>query len=553
MKPKNIEPSFKFRKHMSIGSLGAEEDDLFLQSCFIDTGDFDIALATNAPQSIILGRTGAGKTALLEKVKLECENVIELNPEELSLSYISNSDILSFISKIGVNLDLFFQLLWRHIFSVELIKKKYNIGNEDQVKNFFSSFSFSFKKDRKKEKAIEYLNQWGSQFWLETDIRVQEITQKIESEISSKVDLSSYGVPISSEGALRLNDEQKLDISERATKVVNSVQIQQLNDLIRFLGDEVFDDLQNKFYIIIDKLDENWVDDSIRHELIRALIETIKSFRNIRPVKILISLRKDLLDRVIARTSYQGFQPEKYKDLYLPLKWNRDELYDLVSKRIGQLFREQYTSKPVTYEDVFSETVGTQNSIDFMLDRTLMRPRDIIYYVNQCISISQGKSKITAQTIRDSEISYSKDRLDSLSYEWGADYPLFHIYTNILRRKPSVFTHSDISREMIDELCIELILNETNSNDPVKKWAINYYEKGEFSRSIFLNRLLSVFYKIGIIGIKKDSHSSVVWYQDNDLSISESEFKRSSFIHIHPLVWRELGIIPKSNTKKKGH
>ncbi len=266
----------------------------------------------------------------------------------------------------------------------------------------------------------------------------------------------------------------------------------------------------------------------------------------------MISLRKDLLDRVIAKTSYQGFQPEKYKDLYLPLKWNRDELYDLVSKRIGQLFREQYTRKPVTYEDVFSETVGSQNSIDFMLDRTLMRPRDIIYFVNQCISISLGKSKITAQTIRDSEISYSKDRLDSLSYEWGADYPLFHIYTNILRRKSSVFTHSDISREMIDELSIELILNEAHSNDPVRKWAISYYEKSEFSRSTFLNKLLSVLYKIGIIGVKKDSHSSVVWYQDNDLTISESEFKRSSFIHIHPLVWRELGVMPTTpNYKKK--
>ena len=306
---------------MSIGNLGAEEDHEFLQSCFIDTGDYEVAMDTSKSQSIVLGRTGSGKSALLEKIKDDCEHSVEIHPEELSLNYISNSNILNFVGQLGVNLDLFFQLLWRHIFAVELIKARYKISNEDQVKGFFDRLNFSIKKDRKRERAVEYLRNWGDKFWLETDVRIQELTKQIEEQLSAGIKANDYGVPINAEGARKLSEEQRFEISERATKVVNSVQIQKLNDLIRFLGDEVFDDEQHKYYITIDKLDENWVDDNLRYQLIRALIDTVKSFRNIQPVKILIALRKDLLDRVLARTSYQGFQPEKYKDLYLPVKW----------------------------------------------------------------------------------------------------------------------------------------------------------------------------------------------------------------------------------------
>lgn len=541
--------AFKFKKHMSIGKLGAEEDHLFLRSCFVDTGDFQVAIDTDSSHSIVLGRTGSGKSALLEKIKEECEHAIEIHPEELSLNYISNSNILSFVSQVGVNLDLFFQLLWRHIFAVELIKTRYKITNEDQVQGFFDRISLNFKKDRKRERAIEYLREWGDKFWLETDVRIQELTKKIESELKAGIKVSELGVPLTAEGAKKLSEEQKYEVSERATKIVNNVQIQKLNELIRFMGDDVFDDPQNKFYITIDKLDENWIDDSLRYQLIRALIETIKTFRNIEPVKILIALRKDLLDRVLEHTNYQGFQPEKYRDLYLPVKWNSEDLYNLVSKRVGQLMRQQYTTKAAKFDDVFPTHVGNQKCIDFIVDRTLLRPRDVIVYVNQCIELAQGRTQITASLVREAEIAYSKDRISSLGYEWGADYPLFHRYMNLLRKKKSTFKHSDISKDEIDEFALELILDETVTLDPVRKLAVDYYEKSNISRSVFLNIFLTILYRIGIIGVKKDAYSSVVWSQDNDLVLSESEAKRSSFFHIHPMIWRELGIIPTSKRK----
>ena len=56
---------FTFRKHATIGAAAAEEDAKFLSECFVDTGDLEVLLDCSDRRRIILGRTGAGKSALL--------------------------------------------------------------------------------------------------------------------------------------------------------------------------------------------------------------------------------------------------------------------------------------------------------------------------------------------------------------------------------------------------------------------------------------------------------------------------------------------------------
>ena len=114
--------TFRFRKHDIVGAADAEDDLDFLRSCFIDTGSLRVLKNCADPRRIVLGRTGSGKTALLKRLAEAEERVIEVHPESLSLGYISNSTILRFFSSLGVNLDIFFKLLWRHVFTVEILK-----------------------------------------------------------------------------------------------------------------------------------------------------------------------------------------------------------------------------------------------------------------------------------------------------------------------------------------------------------------------------------------------------------------------------------------------
>src|SRR6185437_5333839 len=101
---------FKFRSHDHVGAADAESDQSFLSKCFIDTGEIDLLLDCNDHRRIVLGRTGAGKTALITHLSERTNRTINIKPESLALAYISNSTILQFVNELGVNLDTFFKL-----------------------------------------------------------------------------------------------------------------------------------------------------------------------------------------------------------------------------------------------------------------------------------------------------------------------------------------------------------------------------------------------------------------------------------------------------------
>ncbi|HEU5406155.1 MAG TPA: hypothetical protein VFU48_00205, partial [Nitrospira sp.] len=192
--------------------------------------------------------------------------------------------------------------------------------------------------------------------------------------------------------------------------------IRQLSDVLDLL-DDILKDPQKHYFITIDRLDEHWVEDKTRYRLIRALIETVKDFRKVRHAKILIAIRYDLLARVIKLTRDPGFQEEKYQSLFLPIEWTKDGLTSVLDGRINHLVKQRYTTKPVTHKDVLPEKVQREKALSYILERTLLRPRDAIVFFNKCIEYAEDRPVITATMIRDAEGEYSKDRLRALAVE----------------------------------------------------------------------------------------------------------------------------------------
>jgi len=159
------------------------------------------------------------------------------------------------------------------------------------------------------------------------------------------------------------------------------VQIRELTNVMELLDEILATNSQQHYLITIDKLDEDWIEDQFRFRLIRALIETsIDFYSNVKNVKILVALRSDLLDRVLRYTRDSGFQEEKIRTSCLDLVWNQNQLTEVLDSRINVLVKNQYTKDRVTYKDVLPEKIGKQPTIEYMVDRTLLRPRDIIQF-----------------------------------------------------------------------------------------------------------------------------------------------------------------------------
>lgn len=267
---------FRFRRQDNIGAADAEDDNHFLLNCFIDKGDLEILRDCSDPRTLVLGRTGTGKTALLIKLAEIEERTINIKPETLSLSYISNSTIITFLSNLGVNLDVFYKLLWRHVLAVEIIKFHFGINNDQSLKSFGQRFRNLFM-NKKERNAMRYLEKWGSTFWEATEYRIKEITTQFENQVKSNVRSKFPGFSFSVESLSKLTEEEKAEIHHRAQYVLNNVQVRQLSDIIDLI-DTILSDRQKPYFLTIDRLDEGWVEDKLRYKLIRALIETAKEF-----------------------------------------------------------------------------------------------------------------------------------------------------------------------------------------------------------------------------------------------------------------------------------
>lgn len=539
LKPKQTSNTFRFRKHSSIGAPDAESDSEFLEHCFIDIGDLEVLRDTDSPKRIVLGRTGSGKSALLRELVRREEHVVELNPQALALNHVANSNIVQFLEAAGVNLDSFYQLLWKHVLAIELLSMKFSLssGNSQPLWEIIKD---GLNQKSTRRKAIDYVEQWAPKFWLESEFRVKEITQKFEenakADFKGRIDVLEIGVG----GGRALSEELKAEVVTKGQRVVNELQLQELAELIRLLGEEIFVDPQQKYFVVIDTLDENWVDDRIKLKLIRALLEVARSFQKVRQVKIIVALRIDLIRRVFNRTRDSGFQEEKFEGLSLNVGWRPANIRQMLEERINYLIRRDYTSTKLTFEDIFPNRVGGYSAFDYIVDRTLLRPRDAISFVNECLSLVEGKTTVNSATVKQAEGVYSHGRMDALVDEWIADYPCLKTYTKFIAGKPSRLKLSEFSKAVVESYIVD-VCSDLPEGDFIYRTGQDVMD-GKKTPHAFVIEMVKILYGVGLLGVKPEAYAKFQWAFDPHASLSDGQIKPSASIEIHPAYSRALGV-----------
>jgi len=576
---------YRFRKHDSIGANDAEDDERFLRDCFEDTGDLKTLLNCSHPARIVLGRTGSGKTALLLQLKRYSDNVLAVDPEHLSLNYIANSTIIQYLSSLGINLDPFYKLLWRHVFAVTIIQDRFDIVDEEKQKSFLDRFMERFEsresrtqKQRERERhkrALNYLRRWGDKFFQDVEHRTKEVTERFESEVVKTVKGSTGVDLLAGVGAagVRFKDateatsaskdivgtELNHEIVNRAKTVIHEIQVQELAGIIELVN-EILDDPQKPCYIMIDRLDEQWAEESIRHRLLKGLIDTVREFGKVRNGKIIVCLRIDLLERLFREMrSEAGFQEDKYRSLYFPICWTRPQLTNLLDKRIAILIRDQYTGYTPSCADIVPKDLNVgrkkrKRTISWILDRTWLRPRDAIEFFNACIRRAEGKAKLTQQIILEAEGEYSRGRLRAIAQEWFKDYPLLPDCAKaLLANRESAFHLEDIDKKALDEWVLAVVGSEKSEAGRLWKLADSYYDTADScydtadSDEAVMNlrrEVGLVFYRTGLVGLKTRTGLAVRWADNESYSVSPAELDNDTEVHVHPGVWRVLGINP---------
>lgn len=545
-------PKFKFRLNDSIGAADAANDTDNLQQCFVDIGIVEQLKNKSNKGRILLGRTGAGKTALLRILAEDCEHVIPIDPESLALNHISNSNILQFFTNIGMNLEVFYKLLWRHVIAIELFQKHFDLHDEESkataigtLINAARSRTTIFRDSReqkKRKRALEYLDKWGGRFWEDTEVRIKEVTTNMENSLKSTLGGDMSLLQANLEALRRISSEQKADIINRAQKVVNEVQVRELGTIIELVG-ELLSDPQKRYYVIIDKLDENWVDDKIRYKLIMGLIETCKDFSELENVKILIALRKDLLDRVFRLTDPSGRQREKYEFLEIPIRWPETSLIETIDKRLFRLAKERgYKGVYYNHTDFLPKRYEGQSISNFIVERA-QRPRDIIRLINACLPFAVDDSRINPAQFKDALGDYSRSRLTALYDEWRLDLPQLETFVDLIKGHPCSFKISKFERSAIADFCLQFAVDNPDAKGLLGTPALQV-ANDELDYESFVKILALTFYKIGLAGLKLAPHESATWVDVDGRSVSSAELTLNSSLEVHPTYHRALGIRP---------
>jgi hypothetical protein len=281
-----------------------------------------------------------------------------------------------------------------------------------------------------------------------------------------------------------------------------------------------------------------------RYLLIRSLIETIGDFRQVTNVKIIAALRTDLIERVFRFTRDSGFQEEKYRSLYLPLRWTKPQLLNVLDRRVKFLVRQTYTKRTVGYADLLPEKIGRNDTgSDYLVDRTLMRPRDLIEFFNGIIELAASKPTVTREMILEGEGAYSKNRMRSLQDEWINEYPALIECTSLLKQQNKAFRLNAVSQEQVEEFCLNYTIRHQTEGDLLSAQARAVAE-GLLSWNMFLQSTAHAFYLTGMVGLKTERFETYQWAHEGTSTVIADTIDMETSVSVHPMFHRVLGIKP---------
>ena len=338
-----------------------------------------------------------------------------------------------------------------------------------------------------------------------------------------------------------MSAEKKSQLQRVARKFIAPQLLTDLAKVIDTLAE--YDSKQQCSYILIDQLDENWIDESIKYPMIRALIESLKSLRRITDLKTIVSLRSDLLEKVILETRDSGFQSEKYEDYTIRLKWDATLLKELVNKRINYLFRRKYSTQNITFEDIFPEKVtNTGSPLSAILERSLMRPRDVINFVNFCLEASEGKTSVSRKPFAQAERVYSANRMNAMIEEWQNVVIGVEGLINTLKGKKASFPLSEFcTTEFLGTLVNNFPTSEKRSKD--KLWrlveeATSHNIEPFDLAACFIERL----HLVGAIGVKYDPSLPYQYFFQTQKALPTTYLDPSTKVRVHTMIHSALGV-----------
>ncbi|CUW47377.1 P-loop ATPase, Sll1717 family [Novacetimonas hansenii] len=403
---------------IDFGKVSAERDEN-LSEYFFENGILQ-EVVRNRFNFLVLGRKGAGKTAVFQHLNENSSKYLETRDQIESLSLQDYSwDIHSLLSAEGKAASISYIQSWKYIIYLLAVSKIAERGHNSRQINAAS-------------KLINRI--YGSP----APSLGELIGQKIFKLTRMKLPSGGLGLDAVDLGNISL-DGGELSFSDVQSDPTLQSSLNQSIERLTFIFESALLELQveeTRFFVAFDRIDEAW--DASSYEASKLIISgligaceyiNLKFKGTLRPI---VFLREDIFETIDLND-----KNKLRTDCGELLAWNKAGLTRLILERVNFFAKKNFLPEISKVEDLFDRDQMRQQRapFDHIMLRTMVRPRDFIHFLNlvkqdmidrrdNTFEVEEvNPDRLECQAIYNVEPKYSEWLVDELKDEWRAQYP----------------------------------------------------------------------------------------------------------------------------------
>lgn len=483
------EESSKIRD-LFLGSPDALQD-YDLMDYFVKTAHYQQALT--GVKQLFVGRKGAGKSATFRALQEELGRkqkiiLISIAPSDFQFDRLTGLLADQYETQ---HPDFVHQTFWRYIIFTEVMRTVY-----DRYQHFFQS------------PIPTYVNQILSY--------VRENHSVLDSDFATRAIQMLDAVQRIPSGQLNRATDVEIE------KLLQRARMNEIERHLQSLAKEY------PIFVLVDDIDKHWnpaYPSSVR--LLLGLINQVSQlnsrFKGL--LKAAVFLRQDIFE-VLRRAD-----EELVKRNIANLRWDERALLNMLAERISYRLGEEFDALDLesdedVWETVLPRTVQDQPAWTYIVERSLMRPRDVLQFCQYAIDRAQLRkhSEVLESDVLEAEKDYSDYMFQALRLEY------LHVYPN-LDQIVFEFVAWKARASILDTFhFIESAI--LSSTLPVPDWVKACANDPE--------QLLKILYDVGFCGLG-DAKRGLQYYSfDRPFEEARALCHIEPFVNIHPAFHRAL-------------
>jgi hypothetical protein len=398
--PLSAEPQ-TLLEQLNLGASAAENELQDLGNYYLETDEFRRALRGEV--RIITGRKGAGKTALFSQLRDKTRRdrsklVLDLKPEGFQLLKFRDR-VLNYLEEGSREHTI--TAFWEYLLLLEMCQK---LLEKDKVVHLRDS------------RLYQPYREMSEAYFAGEDIAEGDFSERMLALTQRIADDFDAAHPLR-DGELRMSSGQVTELLHRHDV---SVLRNRVAEYLTF---------KNGVWLLFDNLDKGWPAQGVTAQdvlTLRSLIDAIGKIEHAMQKREIechgvIFIRNDVYELLVDNS------PDRGKIASVALDWTDA---DLLREVLRRRFAYGGVGEGVSFEEIWRQIAVThirgEESSQYLIDRSLMRPRALIELVRFCRShaVNLRHARIEVADIDHGEEAYSSALLENVNYEVRDVYPL---------------------------------------------------------------------------------------------------------------------------------